>query len=82
MIFEVTWKGIIHAGQLKGAVSFLCDLSGGLDDQDFDTVLQSLQTMYDHVVLETLWEAWAAAFTATDFLQEEYRTDGIAKMEK
>ncbi|OBT92539.2 hypothetical protein VE01_09468 [Pseudogymnoascus verrucosus] len=80
MIFEVTWKGMIREGQLKGAVSFLNRLSHGLDEEDFDTVLLSLRIMYDDIVLETSWEAWAAAFTAADFLHEEYRNDDTIKM--
>ncbi|OBT39290.1 hypothetical protein VE00_10666 [Pseudogymnoascus sp. WSF 3629] len=39
MIFEVTWKGMIREGQLKGAVSFLNRLGHGLDEEDFDTVV-------------------------------------------
>jgi hypothetical protein len=50
MIFEVTWKGIIHAGQLKSAVSFLYDLSGGLDDFDFDTALQCMQDTIGNIL--------------------------------
>ncbi|KFY17967.1 hypothetical protein V492_00247 [Pseudogymnoascus sp. VKM F-4246] len=80
MIFEVAWKGIIRAGQLKDAVSFLYDLSSGLDTEDFDTVLLSLQIMSRQVVLETSWEAWAAAFTAIDFLHSTYRSDSTKKM--
>lgn len=57
MIFEVAWKGIIRVGQLKGAVSFLHSLSTGLDTEDFDTVLLSLQIMFNQVVLETSWGA-------------------------
>ncbi|OBT83101.1 hypothetical protein VE02_09056 [Pseudogymnoascus sp. 03VT05] len=82
MIFEVAWKGIIRAGQLKGAVSFLYDLSTGLDSEDFDTVLLSLQIMSNQVVLETSWEAWAAAFTAIDFLHSTYQSDSTKKMVK
>ncbi|KFZ24491.1 hypothetical protein V502_01026 [Pseudogymnoascus sp. VKM F-4520 (FW-2644)] len=80
MIFEVTWKGMIREGQLKGATSFLNRLGGGLDEEDFDTVLLSLRTMYDDIVRQTSWEAWAAAFTAADFLHEEYRNDDTIKM--
>ncbi|KFY61366.1 hypothetical protein V496_05055 [Pseudogymnoascus sp. VKM F-4515 (FW-2607)] len=80
MIFEVPWKGMIREGQLKGAVSFLNRLGHGLDEEDFDTVLLSLRTMYDDTVLETLWDTWAAAFTAADFLHEEYRNDDSMKM--
>ena len=80
MDFEVTWKGMIREGQLKSAVSFLNRLGDGLDEEDFDTVLLSLRTMYDDIVRETSWEAWAAAFTAADFLHEEYRNDDTIKM--
>ncbi|KFY81209.1 hypothetical protein V499_00035 [Pseudogymnoascus sp. VKM F-103] len=56
MIFEVTWKGMIREGQLKGAVSFLNRLGHRLDEEDFDTVLLSLRTMYDDIVRETSWD--------------------------
>ena len=79
MIFEVTWKGMIREGQLKGAASFLERLGNGLDEEDFDTVLLSLRNMYG-IVLETSWDTWAAAFTAADFLHEEYRNDDTLKM--
>ncbi|OBT92503.2 hypothetical protein VE01_09435 [Pseudogymnoascus verrucosus] len=80
MIFEVTWKGMIHEGQLKGAVAFLNRLGYRLDEEDFDTVLLSLRTMYDTVVLGTSWDTWAAALTAADFLHEEYRNNDTSKM--
>lgn len=60
MIFEDAWKGIIRVGQLEGAVSFLYSPSTGLDTEDFDTVLLSLQVMFNQVVLETSWGAKAA----------------------
>ena len=82
MIFEVAWKGIICAGQLEGAVSFLYDLDSRLDGEDFDTVLLSLQTMSNQVVLQTSWEEWAAAFTAIDFLHEIYRSHSTKTMVK
>ncbi|KFY24927.1 hypothetical protein V493_04943 [Pseudogymnoascus sp. VKM F-4281 (FW-2241)] len=82
MIFEVAWKGIICAGQLKGAVSFLYDLDGRLDGEDFDMVLLSLQAMSNQAVLQTSWEAWAAAFTAIDFLHETYRSHSTKTMVK
>lgn len=36
--------------------------------------------MYYRVVLQTSWEAWAAAFTAIEFLHLEYGTDSTKKM--
>ncbi|KFZ03240.1 hypothetical protein V501_09402 [Pseudogymnoascus sp. VKM F-4519 (FW-2642)] len=78
-IFEVTWKGMIREGQLTGAVSFLNHLGGGLDEEDFDTVLLSLRDMYG-IVQESSWDAWAAAFTAADFLNDEYRNDDTLEM--
>ncbi|KAL5351773.1 hypothetical protein ACLOAV_003634 [Pseudogymnoascus australis] len=78
-IFELTWKGIIREGQLTGAVSFLNHLGGGLDKEDFDTILLSLRDIYGNIQ-ETSWDAWAAAFTAADFLHEEYRNDDTLEM--
>lgn len=78
-IFELTWKGMIREGQLKAAVSFLNHLGGGLDEEDFDTVLLSLRDMYG-IVQGTSWDAWAAAFTAADFLHEEYRNRDTLEM--
>ncbi|KFY50791.1 hypothetical protein V495_00094 [Pseudogymnoascus sp. VKM F-4514 (FW-929)] len=78
-IFELTWKGMIREGQLTGAVSFLNHLGSRLDEEDFDTVLLSLRDMYGNVQ-ETSWDAWAAAFTAADFLHEIYRNDDTLEM--
>ena len=36
--------------------------------------------MYDDVVRETSWEAWAAAFTAAEFLHDVYRNDHTLTM--
>ncbi|OBT40257.1 hypothetical protein VE00_09736 [Pseudogymnoascus sp. WSF 3629] len=36
--------------------------------------------MYDDIVRETSWDTWAAAFTAADFLHEEYQNDDTMKM--
>jgi hypothetical protein len=43
-------------------------------------VQRSLRTMYDDIVRETSWEAWAAAFTAAEFLNDEYQNDDTFKM--
>ncbi|KFY68562.1 hypothetical protein V496_00977 [Pseudogymnoascus sp. VKM F-4515 (FW-2607)] len=68
MLFEVTWEGLINEGRLDGAVYFVDSLCHGLDRHDYNMLLQLLRTMYDHVVLETSWDVWAGAFTATNFL--------------
>ncbi|KFZ18720.1 hypothetical protein V501_01053 [Pseudogymnoascus sp. VKM F-4519 (FW-2642)] len=39
-----------------------------LETQDRDTLVLSLYTIYDHVVLETSWAAWAGAIKAIDYL--------------
>ncbi|KFY66542.1 hypothetical protein V496_02011 [Pseudogymnoascus sp. VKM F-4515 (FW-2607)] len=41
-----------------------------LDTQDYDTLLLLLYSMYDHVVLETSWAAWAGAITAIELLED------------
>ncbi|KFY30557.1 hypothetical protein V493_01830 [Pseudogymnoascus sp. VKM F-4281 (FW-2241)] len=82
ILFEVAWRGIICAGQLKGAVSFLNCLGDRLNGQEFETVLLTLRTMFDNIVGETSWDTWAAAFTAADFLHQEYGNDDTFKMMK
>lgn len=68
IFFEAAWKGIFYAGRTKDTKLFMDDLHRKLDTQDYDTLLLSLYTIYDHVVLETSWAAWAGAITAIDYL--------------
>jgi hypothetical protein len=48
-----------------------------LDTQDYDTLLLSLHTIYDHVVLETSWGAWAGAITAIEYLRRHFDKGNI-----
>ncbi|KFZ16720.1 hypothetical protein V501_02092 [Pseudogymnoascus sp. VKM F-4519 (FW-2642)] len=75
VLFEATWEGLIYEGKLEEAVDFIKSLDYEMCQENYDILLQSLQSMYDHVVLQT-WEAWAGAFTAVDFLVKKYPTNG------
>ncbi|KFY80208.1 hypothetical protein V499_00882 [Pseudogymnoascus sp. VKM F-103] len=74
VLFKATWEGLIYQGKLEEAVDFIKDLEYKCHG-NYDILLQSLQSMYDHVVLQT-WEAWVGAFTAVDFLVKKYPTNG------
>ncbi|KFZ24196.1 hypothetical protein V502_01324 [Pseudogymnoascus sp. VKM F-4520 (FW-2644)] len=69
IFFEAAWKGIFYAGRIKDAELFILDLQRELDTQDYDTLFLSLHTIYDHVVLETSWAAWAGAIMAIECLR-------------
>jgi hypothetical protein len=51
ILFEAVWKGSFDVE------SFIDEALCRLDPQDRDTLVLSLYTIYDHVVLETSWAA-------------------------
>ena len=61
LLYEAVWKGSFNE-------SFIDEALRGLGTQDRDTLVLSLYTIYDHVVLETSWAAWAGAIKAIDYL--------------
>ncbi|KFY61362.1 hypothetical protein V496_05051 [Pseudogymnoascus sp. VKM F-4515 (FW-2607)] len=90
ILFEATWNGILYAPILiLGGTAFrlfllmeiLCDR---LDTQNYDTLLLLLYSMYDHVVLETSWAAWAGAITAIECLEDgsKHVATSVIRMEE
>ncbi|OBT92538.1 hypothetical protein VE01_09467 [Pseudogymnoascus verrucosus] len=73
MFFEATWNS---PGGRSGSARRNCDftdmLSGRLDTEEYDILLLSLHTMYDHVTLETSWTAWANALVALTCITESF----------
>lgn len=69
ILFEATWNFIL-GGSVQKLAFLMENLYDRLDTQDYDTLLLSLYTMYDHVVLETSWAAWAGAIAAIEHMGE------------
>lgn len=75
MLFEATWNGLLGGSDKLGPL--MEKLYDRLDTQDYDTLASSLYPMYDHVVLETSWAAWAGAIAAIEHMSEGSGIDCI-----
>lgn len=69
ILFEATWNGFL-GGSVQKLTFLMSYLYERLDTQDYDTLLLPLYTMYDHVVLETSWAAWAGAIAAIEHIED------------
>lgn len=78
--FEAAWKAIFYSGPSVYSRDHrnMNQLLRGLGTKDYSALLSSLHTIYDHVVLETSWPAWAGAITAIGYFRPDSdETDGI-----
>ena len=71
-LFQGYWKGLRNARRWKDAVDFLVELDYEQDlVSEYCDVFGPLKTICQSAHVDTSWDAWAAAFTAEAFLQEE-----------
>ncbi|OBT85162.1 hypothetical protein VE02_05634 [Pseudogymnoascus sp. 03VT05] len=70
-LIESYWKGLCTARRWKDAVDFLVKLDQELYNKHYD-VVEPLRTICQRALVDRSWDAWAAAFTAADFLQDEF----------
>ncbi|KAL5346704.1 hypothetical protein ACLOAV_008411 [Pseudogymnoascus australis] len=67
---EGFWKALCWAKRWKNAVDFLIELDRETYKRHYD-VEKSLQTTCQWAHVDGTWEAWAAVFTAANYLQQE-----------
>lgn len=76
-LIEGYWKGLCNAQRCKDAVDFLVELYHKLHEELYNKhydVVEPLQTICQEALFDRSWDAWAAAFSAADFLEEEFES--------